>query len=187
MNRYALGRELGRGGGGIVYRATLIEARGPLPAGATVAVKKIHQEGGPHIGVTVPALREIKFLQELRHTNVIEMYDVFRHGSEINLVFPLMPSDLEKVIKNPRILLMTEHVKAYMQMMVAAISFLHDNWVLHRDIKPDNLLVRPSAASLPIAIDWITDDGLPGRWRGMGRSNSQISGSQSPTARSTAK
>eukprot|EP01048_Picozoa_sp_COSAG05_P019697 COSAG05_NODE_3156_length_2280_cov_2.203576_3_plen_197_part_00 len=118
-----MGNKIGEGGGGIVYSAIHRDK------GLTVAVKRIHQTEGT-IGVTVPALREIKFLQELRHENVIELFDVFKHEASLYLVFPLMPSDLEKIIgARGGVILQKEHIKAYMQMIAKAVGFLHANWV----------------------------------------------------------
>ena len=45
-------------------------------------------------------LREIKILQEIKDTNVVEMVDVFALDDSVNMVMEFCPFDLEKVIKN---------------------------------------------------------------------------------------
>ena len=89
----------------------------------------------------MPALREIKFLRELRHDNVIELLDVFQHSGKIHLVFPLMHSDLDNLIKDKQRSLGQAQIKGCMQMILAGVGFLHENWILHRDLKPDNFLL----------------------------------------------
>ncbi|PWA34701.1 hypothetical protein CTI12_AA616490 [Artemisia annua] len=64
-------------------------------------------------GVNFTALREIKLLKELKDPNIIELIDCFPHKGNLHLVFEFMETDLEA------------------------------KWVLHRDMKPNNLLIGP--------------------------------------------
>lgn len=66
---------------------------------------------------------------------------MFVSHSSVHLVFDLMDSDLEKVIKDERSVLTEPMVKAYSLSLLRAVSFLHSRWILHRDIKPSNLLI----------------------------------------------
>jgi cyclin-dependent kinase 7 len=106
-------------------------------------VKKIHAGDTKH-GVNFTALREIKALRDAVHENVVRLADVFVRSGSVHLVFEHCDSDLEKVINDQHhsIVITEPHVKAYAQMMLRAVAFLHARWFVHRDIKPSNLLVR---------------------------------------------
>lgn len=108
-----------------------------------VAIKKI-KLGNIHEaqdGVNRTALREIKLLQELHHENVIALLDVYGKDSSISLVFEIMEADLEQVLRERKIWLSFAHIKSYILMTLKGLEFLHQNWILHRDLKPNNLLL----------------------------------------------
>eukprot|EP00126_Sphaerothecum_destruens_P005982 Sdes_comp19150_c0_seq2m9907 len=92
-------------------------------------------------GVNRTALREIKLLQELTHPNIIKLIDVYGQKGAINLVFEFMDTDLEVLIKERDVVFKAGDVKSIMIMTLEGLEYLHKNWVLHRDLKPNNLLV----------------------------------------------
>ena len=111
-----------------------------------VAVKKIKMgscaEAEYAINRTV--LREIKLLQELQHENVIGLLDAFSHKSNVSLVFYLIDADLKIVIKSMSLVLRQSDVKAYTLMTLRGLEYLHMTYILHRSLKPNNLLVTSS-------------------------------------------
>ncbi|KAI1285866.1 Cyclin-dependent kinase 7 [Halotydeus destructor] len=124
--------------------ATVYKAKDNV-TGNIVAVKKIklgsRQEARD--GINRTALREIKILQEIAHPNIIGLLDAFGHRSNVSLVFDFMETDLEIIIKDPSILLTPAHIKSYIIMTLKGLQYLHKNWILHRDMKPNNLLLGP--------------------------------------------
>eukprot|EP00249_Psilotum_nudum_P024623 c29240_g1_i1 orf=128-1369(+) len=132
--RYIKGVTLGEGTYGVVFKAL------DRLTNRTVAVKKIRL-GKYKEGVHVTALREIKILKELRDPNIIELIDVYPHKRNLHLVFEFMESDLEAVIRDRNIVLSAADIKSYMQMTLRGLAHCHKKWVLHRDLKPNNLLI----------------------------------------------
>lgn len=90
------------------------------------------------------AIREVKFLQELRHPNIISLEAVFSSKDQnMNLVLEFLPlGDLEMLIKDTEnIRYGVADIKAWMAMLCRAVYWCHANFILHRDIKPNNLLI----------------------------------------------
>ncbi|KAK3782236.1 hypothetical protein RRG08_048694 [Elysia crispata] len=109
-----------------------------------VAVKKIKLGSRSEAadGINRTALREIKLLQELRHENIIGLLDVFGQKSNVSIVFDFMETDLEVVIRDTNIIMTAPHIKSYILQTLLGLEYLHVNWVLHRDMKPNNLLIN---------------------------------------------
>jgi cyclin-dependent kinase 7 len=137
--RYLKGAVLGEGTFGVVTKAEDTLTR------KAVAIKKIRL-GKYKEGVNFTAIREIKLLQELRHPHVIELVDVFPHKRNLHLVFECCESDLEAVVKDKFLPLGVPEIKSYVQMTLKAVAYCHSCWVLHRDLKPNNLLIAPNGA-----------------------------------------
>jgi cyclin-dependent kinase 7 len=90
------------------------------------------------------AVRELKHLQELHHPGIISLLGVFSSKDQnLNLVLELLPlGDLEMLIRDTDCVRYgAADIKAWMGMLSRAVWFCHENAVLHRDIKPNNLLV----------------------------------------------
>lgn len=89
------------------------------------------------------AIREIKFLSELSHPNIIQLHAVFSTKDQnISLVLEHLPlGDLEMLWKNHSISYGGADIKSWANMLCQAVWFCHENYVLHRDIKGNNLLI----------------------------------------------
>lgn len=108
-----------------------------------VALKKFRTDPSQtRLGLNVDTIREVKYLQELRHPSIIAMYDIFSTKDQnINMVLEHCPNGtLEKIIQSA-IPYTPADVKAWMGMLCRAIYYCHSHFVLHRDIKPNNLLI----------------------------------------------
>jgi cyclin-dependent kinase 7 len=137
MERYVKGRTLGEGTFGVVHEARV------RATDARVAIKKIRL-GKLKEGVNFTAIREIKLLQEIEHEHVIALVDVFAHKKNLHLVFEYCGGDLEMVIRDKTAPLAAGEVKSYAAMTLKAVAHCHERWVLHRDLKPNNLLIAPN-------------------------------------------
>lgn len=122
----------------MVYRGHLREDPNQL-----IAIKKIKVQENFKDGLNVDSIREIKYLQELSHPNLVSLIDVFSTKDQnINLVLEYFPcGTLEDVIRNTKIYYGAADVKAWLGMLARGVFFCHENFVLHRDIKPNNLLI----------------------------------------------
>lgn len=137
MDNYIKIEKIGEGTYGIVYKGK------DKRDGKTVALKKIRLESEDE-GVPSTAIREISLLRELKHKHIVRLEDVLMDGCEkIYLVFEFVSMDLKKYLdsipKNER--LEDDVVKNYLRQILDAIMFCHTRRVLHRDLKPQNLLV----------------------------------------------
>ncbi|SPC66930.1 probable PHO85 - cyclin-dependent protein kinase [Ustilago sp. UG-2017b] len=121
--------------------ATVYKGRSRLN-NEVVALKEIHldaEEGTPST-----AIREISLMKELRHNNIVRLYDVIHTESKLMLVFEFMEQDLKKYmeIHGHCCALDPVTVRSFMFQLLKGTAFCHENRVLHRDLKPQNLLIN---------------------------------------------
>ncbi|KAL6059287.1 Cyclin-dependent kinase D-2, variant 2 [Balamuthia mandrillaris] len=147
---------IGQGTYGVVHKAVQNETK------QVVAIKKIRMGNVSEEGVPFVGLREIKILKEIHHPNVVGLLDVFAHHGSIYLVFEYMETDLEAIVRDENIVLSPADIKAYMLMLLQGLEHCHTNWVLHRDLKPNNLLISPNGvlklADFGLARFWGSPD-----------------------------
>ncbi|GLB41753.1 putative protein kinase superfamily protein [Lyophyllum shimeji] len=134
QRRWAKDRKVGEGTYAVVYQGR------EVATGRKVAIKKI-KVGQFKDGLDMSAIREVKYLRELRHQNVIELLDVFSSKTNLNLVLEFLDSDLEMVIKDRSLVFLPADIKSWMAMTFRGLEFCHRNFILHRDLKPNNLLL----------------------------------------------
>ncbi|KAI8970191.1 kinase-like domain-containing protein [Mycotypha africana] len=149
--KYTKDAKVGEGTYAVVYRGTCVQS------GRRVAIKKIKM-GQFKDGLDLTAIREVKYLQELRHPNIIELIDVFSQKTNLNLVLEYLDTDLEQVIKDKSLLFMPADIKSWMMMMLRGLDHCHRHFILHRDMKPNNLLITKEGqlkiADFGLARDW---------------------------------
>ncbi|KAJ5054695.1 uncharacterized protein L3040_000961 [Drepanopeziza brunnea f. sp. 'multigermtubi'] len=121
--------------------ATVFKGRN-RQTGELVALKEIHldsEEGTPST-----AIREISLMKELKHVNIVSLHDVIHTENKLMLVFEYMDKDLKKYMdtEGERGALPPVTIKSFMHQLLLGIDFCHTNRVLHRDLKPQNLLIN---------------------------------------------
>ncbi|XP_030382279.1 cyclin-dependent kinase 1 [Scaptodrosophila lebanonensis] len=131
--------KIGEGTYGVVYKG-----RNRL-TGQIVAMKKIRLESDDE-GVPSTAIREISLLKELKHPNIVCLEDVLMEENRIYLIFEFLSMDLKKYMDSlPSEKQMdSKLVRSYLYQITNAILFCHRRRVLHRDLKPQNLLIDRS-------------------------------------------
>jgi len=128
---------LGEGTYGKVYKARCSRT------GKAVAMKKMKLDAEEE-GIPSTAIREIALLKELSHENVVKLLDVFCTMNKLTLVFEFADLDLKKYMKSVSNRLTQSHVRSFSQQMCCGIEFCHSHRILHRDLKPQNLLISAS-------------------------------------------
>lgn len=108
--------------------------------------------------------REISLLKELKHPNIVSLEDVLMEESRLYLVFEFLSMDLKKYMDTlrPEKMMDPELVRSYMYQISAAMLFCHRRRVLHRDLKPQNLLINKEGVIKVRVID--SNVGLQFRW-----------------------
>uniref|UniRef100_A0A7E4ZWW3 Cyclin-dependent kinase 7 n=1 Tax=Panagrellus redivivus TaxID=6233 RepID=A0A7E4ZWW3_PANRE len=136
-----------------------------------VAIKKIKLVGRNEMkdGVDRSAIREIKLLREIEHENVITLRDVIGGKNTIQIVMDFMETDLERlIVDRQNTIISTAQIKNMTIQLLLGLEHLHTHWILHRDLKPNNLLLN-SAGRLKI-----TDFGLARFFGSPGREYSHL-------------
>jgi len=126
---------LGEGTYGQVYKAR------HRSTGNIVALKKMKIDSEEE-GVPSTALREVALLRALDHENVVRLFDVCCSPSKLILVFEFLENDLKKYMKaQGRSGLNDRTVRSFTFQLCKGLEYCHANRVIHRDLKPHNLLI----------------------------------------------
>ncbi|CAD8048442.1 unnamed protein product [Paramecium primaurelia] len=141
--RYQKLEKIGEGTYGLVYKAR------DNQTGDIVALKKIRMDHEDE-GVPSTAIREISLLKEVQHPNIVPLKDVVYDESRLYLIFDFVDLDLKKYMESvPQLDRM--QVKKFINQMLQALNYCHQNRVIHRDLKPQNILVDIKQQNTQIA------------------------------------
>jgi len=158
MENYQKIEKIGEGTYGVVYKA-----RDLSNGGRIVALKKIRLEAEDE-GVPSTAIREISLLKEMTDPNIVKLLNIVHaDGHKLYLVFEFLDCDLKKymealpvsdggrgkplpegtisAVDMQRLGLGKDMVKKFMAQLVEGVRYCHSHRVLHRDLKPQNLLI----------------------------------------------
>jgi len=134
LNQYKKVSKLGEGTYGKVYLAR------DNRTDELVALKKMILEAEDE-GIPSTAIREISLLKELsEHPNIVKLKDVLYCNNKLYLIFEYLEQDLKQYIDSVQSL-DPMLIKSYMYQMLKGTEFCHNQRVLHRDLKPQNLLI----------------------------------------------
>lgn len=124
---------------GVVYRAK------DKRSDEVVALKRLKMEKEKE-GFPITSLREINTLLKGQHPNIVTVREIVV-GSNMDKIFIVMDyveHDLKSLIetmKHKKQVFLPGEVKCLIQQLIRAVAHLHDNWILHRDLKTSNLLL----------------------------------------------
>lgn len=137
-SRYKVGQKIGSGTFGAVY-----ECRNNIN-GKQGALKKVYIIN--EIQFLKRLLREIILLKYLKYEHLIQLKDGYmgydKTGPYIIFVTERMHMNLGDLIYSSKVVFTKEHIKYHLYQIFLALAYLHINKILHRDIKPDNILVN---------------------------------------------
>jgi len=134
LEKYTKVEKVGEGTYGVVYKCRVKDTND------FVALKKIRLENEDE-GIPSTSIREISILKQLRHPNIVYLIDLIHGEKKLYLVFEFMDHDLKKFLDINNGPLTPELVKSYLFQILIAVNFCHSKRILHRDLKPQNLLI----------------------------------------------
>ncbi|CAN0009088.1 unnamed protein product [Pylaiella littoralis] len=134
MERYTKQEKAGQGTYGVVYKSW------DNKTNEFVALKKIKVELEDD-GIPGTALREISLLKELTHPNIVELKNCVHSDAKLWLIFEWVDQDLKRYMNSCKSNLEPMLIKSYMFQIMRALDFCHGRGIMHRDLKPQNLLV----------------------------------------------
>eukprot|EP00586_Coscinodiscus_wailesii_P023634 CAMPEP_0172496908 /NCGR_PEP_ID=MMETSP1066-20121228/94672_1 /TAXON_ID=671091 /ORGANISM="Coscinodiscus wailesii, Strain CCMP2513" /LENGTH=491 /DNA_ID=CAMNT_0013269455 /DNA_START=493 /DNA_END=1968 /DNA_ORIENTATION=- len=131
--------------------------------GEIVALKRINTEQEEN-GFPITAIREVKILKALNHTNIVKLKEIVtskdndKVPKNVFMVFEYLEFDLTGILETREIRLTQDHIKSWSQQLLKGVLYMHTQNIIHRDLKASNLLINKKG-ELKIA-DW----GLARSW-----------------------
>ncbi|XP_056682141.1 cyclin-dependent kinase-like 4 isoform X6 [Monodelphis domestica] len=134
MEKYEKLGKIGEGSYGVVFKCR------NKNSGQVVAIKKfVESEDDPIVKKI--ALREIRLLKQLKHANLVNLIEVFRRKRKMHLVFEYCDHTLlNELERNPNGVA-DRMLKSVLWQTLQALSFCHKHNCIHRDVKPENILI----------------------------------------------
>ena len=134
QNKYEVLEVVGEGAYGIVYKCRNKET------GKFVAIKKFKEVEDELVKKTMK--RELRMLQRMHHENIVDFVEAFKRKGNLFLVFEYVEKNLLEILQDSPRGLEPKLIRHFMYQLCKAIKYLHDQNVIHRDVKPENLLVN---------------------------------------------
>ena len=149
-SQYEIGEEVGRGGMGIVYRAKDRRLK------RMVAVKLLPPELAFRPDIRSRFLREAETAAQLSHPNIVPIYSVGEHENLVFFVMAFVNGDTLAKRLHAAGRLPADETRSILREVATALAYAHARGVVHRDIKPDNILLdqetgRPMVTDFGIA------------------------------------
>lgn len=163
-SRYRLDRKIGEGGFAQVYLAN------DLQLGRTVAIKLLNTDTASNKDLLARFHLEARSVAALDHPNILTVYDFGTLPDTAFLVMPYVPGGpLSGRLKTSRLSL--QEAGDILRQISSALDFAHQNGIVHRDVKPQNILMRND--NRPVLTDFgfaklLTDAGVEAATQALG-------------------
>ncbi|CAH8456536.1 unnamed protein product [Schistosoma turkestanicum] len=133
LSSYKIYEKLGEGTYATVYKGYSLVSK------QLVALKRIRMRKSE--GAPCTAIREISLLRGLNHVNIVKLHDVIYENGSLTLVFEYGGSDLKKYMRMHNNRLPMNLVRLFTFQIFRGLEYCHARQILHRDLKPQNLLI----------------------------------------------
>ncbi|KAL0429302.1 UNVERIFIED_CONTAM: Cell division control protein 2 [Sesamum radiatum] len=136
MDRYTRRKCIGYGAFGEIYSGMHSDTLEPV----LLREVRLH---GERDGIPTNLIRDISFLQEIKHQNILRLLDVTNFDTEngICLVYECLGRELQNISYVSEIGIDPDSVKKYLQQILRALAFLHSHKIVHYDLRPENVFV----------------------------------------------
>ena len=133
QNKYDVLGVVGEGAYGIVYKCKNKET------GKYVAIKRFKEVDDDLVKKTMK--RELKMLQKLHHPNVVDFQEAYKRKGNLYLVFEFVEKNLLELLQEHPQGLDPNLIRHLIYQLCKAIKYMHEQNIIHRDVKPENLLI----------------------------------------------
>jgi serine/threonine protein kinase len=134
MNRYQVLGVVGEGAYGVVLKCRNKQTN------EMVAIKKF-KDSDDDEQVRRTTLREVRILKSLSMPHIVKLFDAFRRKGKIYLVFEYVDYNLLDLLERNVLGMAHERIRSLTYQLLKALLYCHHRNILHRDVKPENLLV----------------------------------------------
>ncbi|CAL5198138.1 unnamed protein product [Lathyrus oleraceus] len=139
VSEFEMIKKINEGTYGVVYKAK------DKRTGETVALKKVKMEKERE-GFPMSALREMNILLSLDHPSIVDVKEVVVDDDDKDdgtyMVMEHMQYDLKQLMEVRTQPFSMGEIKSFMKQLLEGVKYLHDNWILHRDLKTSNILLN---------------------------------------------
>ena len=139
---YEVRELIGSGGMANVYKAVMLGHNGPVPVGTVVAVKVLRQEYTHDPDLVRRFKNESKAISLLNHPNIVKVYDVSVNDDLQYIVMEYVDGmTLREYLNERGGKLSSRETVHFISQILKALEHAHANGVVHRDIKPQNIML----------------------------------------------
>jgi len=146
VGSYQVVRKLGQGGFATVYQAVPLQTLDPQQS---VALKIVHPASAESPEFRKRFLREVRIVSQLMHPNIVRVHHSGQEQGLLYMAMELVPGRPLKHYINPDAPWSVEETIQVLRPLLAALTCAHQQRILHRDLKPDNIMVSMQQETQP--------------------------------------